>query len=302
MDTLLNLKAFLTVARTRSFAAAARELKVSPSVVTKRIGQIEWRMNAPLFVRTTRSVVLTTTGQRCLATAQRVVSDVEGMFSDSGDLAKNMQGNIRVKVPASLGVCLVAPMLDAFMQQYPLVTMDIVAVNRQVNPIDEGFDIALTFMPNSYHGVIDEPLCAMPRLLCAAPAYIAANGEPAHPRDLLAHSRLNFSASSHNWDFQGADGVITIDGTCRLNCNDAQMILAATLRGRGVAPLSGYMALPQLEANALVQVLPDYPMTPLNLKALIPEGRAGIARVVTLLRWLRLELSEPGPELLAIHT
>ncbi|CAN5773769.1 LysR family transcriptional regulator [soil metagenome] len=296
MDTLLNLKAFLAVARMGSFSAAARELNVAPSVVTKRIGQIEWRMQAPLFTRTTRRVSLTPTGQRCLATAQRVVSDVEGLFADSSELARSMQGNIRLKVPASVAVFLVGPMLDSFMERFPLVTMDIVAINRQVNPIDEGFDLALTLIANSYHGVIDEPLCAMPRVLCASPHYLAARSEPTHPRDLLSHDLLNFSASTNNWDFHGESGVITIDGPHRLNCNDAQLILGAVLKGRGITALSAYMATPELERGALKQLLPDYPLAPLSLKALVPQGRAEIARVQALVDWLRTQLAGFGPQ------
>lgn len=294
MDTFTNLKAFLAVARTGSFAAAARELDVAPSVVTKRIGQIEWRMKAPLFTRTTRRVSLTPTGQRCLATAQRVVSDVEGLFADSSELARNMQGNIRLKVPASVAVCLVGPMLDAFMARHPLITMDIVAMSRPVNPIDEGFDMALTLIPNSYHGVIDEALCAMPRTLCASPAYLAERGKPGHPRDLLSHELLNFSASTNNWDFHGRSGVITIDGAHRLETNDAQLLLAATLNGRGIAPLSAYMAAPELERGSLTPLLTDYPLTQLTLKAMIPQGRADVTRVQALTQWLRDQLADFG--------
>src|SRR2546426_6590750 len=113
MDTLANLKAFLAVSRTGSFAGAARELKVAPSVITKRISQIEWRLKSPLFERSTRRVSLTPTGQRYLPTVQRLLADVDDLFSEVQVSAHSLQGSIRLKVPSTVAAVLIGPLLDA---------------------------------------------------------------------------------------------------------------------------------------------------------------------------------------------
>jgi len=176
LDTLSNLRAFLEVARVGSFAAAARELKVAPSVVTKRVSQIEWRLKSPLFERSTRRVRLTPTGERYLPTVQRLLADVEELFGSVQVSAQSLQGPIRVKVPSTVGTMVFAPLFDEFSESYPLIRLEVIALDRAVNPIDEGFDIALTSMPYDYGGVSRTPLCRMPRYLCASPAYLARQG------------------------------------------------------------------------------------------------------------------------------
>jgi DNA-binding transcriptional LysR family regulator len=290
MDTLNNLRAFLAVSRTGSFAAAARDLKVAPSVVTKRISQIEWRLKSPLFERSTRRVSLTPTGQRYLPTVQRLLADVDDLFSEVQDTAHSLQGNIRLKVPGTVGAVMISPVLDGFAQQFPLISLEVIALDRAVNPMDEGFDIALTLLPHSFGGVIELPLCAMPRLACASPAYLARKGVPAHPGELSQHDTLAFIPTGNIWEFFGNSGPIRVDLQPRLSTNEAQLLLSAALAGNGIAILGEYLAGPALRAGALLPVLSDFPLNDLWLKALVPQSRMQAARVQALLTWLQARL------------
>ncbi|MES2945649.1 MAG: LysR family transcriptional regulator [Pseudomonadota bacterium] len=292
MDTLNNLKAFLAVSRTGSFAGAARELKVAPSVVTKRISQIEWRLKSPLFERSTRRVSLTATGQHYLPTVQRLLADVDDLFSDVQGQTHSVQGKIRIKVPSAVAAVLISPLLDGFAQAFPQVSLEVIALDRAVNPLDEGFDIALTLMPYTFGGVVDVPLCVMPRLLCAAPAYLARRGVPAHPRELVQHDILSFLPTGNTWEFGSDKGPLRVEVQARLSTNEAQLLLSAALAGNGIAILGAYLATPALRAAALVPVLGDYPITDLWLKALVPESRIQVARVQALLRWLQTSLTD----------
>lgn len=296
MDTLANLKAFLAVSRTGSFVGAARELKVAPSVVTKRISQIEWRLKSPLFERSTRRVSLTPTGQRYLPTVQRLLADVDDLFSEVQGSAHSLQGSIRLKVPSTVAAVLIGPLLDAFAQQFPLIRLEVIALDRAVNPIDEGFDMALTLMPYAFGGVVDVPLCAMPRILCASPPYLTRKGIPAHPRELAQHDTLNFLPTGNTWEFGSGTGPLRVELEPRLSTNEAQLLLSAALAGNGIAILGAYLAAPALRTVALVPVLSDYPITDLWLKALVPESRIQVARVQALLRWLQTKLSAGQPE------
>lgn len=287
MDTLTNLKAFLAVARTGSFAAAARELKVAPSVVTKRISQIEWQLKTPLFERNTRRVSLTATGLRYLPAVQRSVADMDELFAEMPSQGGDLQGNIRIKSPGTLAVQLLGPMLERFQQRYPLLSLELLTLDRSVNPVDEGFDVALTLMPDTYAGVIEVPLSPMPRVLCASPAYLERKSAPAHPRELIQHDILNFLPTGTTWMFEGAAGEVQVRLQPRLNTNEGQLILSSTLVGNGIARLSDYLCKQHLESGALVPLLVDYPIKQLWFKALVPENRIQIARVQALLEWIK---------------
>lgn len=287
MDTLTNLKAFLAVARTGSFAAAARELKVAPSVVTKRISQIEWQLKTPLFERNTRKVSLTATGLRYLPAVQRSVSDMDELFAEMPSQGGHLQGNIRIKSPGTLAVQLLGPMLERFQQRYPLVTLELLTLDRSVNPVDEGFDVALTLMPDTYAGVIEVPLIPMPRVLCASPSYLERKGAPEHPRELAQHDILNFLPTGTTWMFEGVAGEVQVRVQPRLNTNEGQLILSSALSGNGIARLSDYLCNQHLKSGALMPLLTDYPIKRLWFKALVPENRIQVARVQALLEWIK---------------
>lgn len=292
MDTLTNLKAFLAVARTGSFAAAARELKVAPSVVTKRISQIEWQLKTTLFERNTRKVSLTATGLRYLPAVRRSVSDVDELFAEMPSHGGELQGNIRIKSPGTLAVQLLGPMLERFQKRYPLVNLELLTLDRSVNPVDEGFDIALTLMPDTYAGVIEVPLSPMPRVLCASPAYLESKGVPIHPRELVRHDILNFMPTGTTWIFEGAAGDVQVRLQPRLNTNEGQLILSSTLAGNGIARLSDYLCKTHLQSGALMPVLADYPIKQLWFKALVPENRIQVARIQAFLDWIKSDLNE----------
>jgi DNA-binding transcriptional LysR family regulator len=293
MDTLSNLRTFLAVARTESFSAAARELGIAPSVVTKRIGQLEAQIQGALFERTTRRVRLTPVGRGHLPSVQRVVADAEELFANPIGARDQLQGQLRIKAPTSVTVCLIGPLLERFQRLYPLLHLEVVALDRAVNPAEEGFDLALTMMPDAYAGVVEEALCPMPRTACAAPRYLHERGQPRHPGDLKDHAILNFLPTGSVWSFDSAAGRLSVKVQPRLNTNEAQLLLSAALAGNGIAILGDYLARPALDAGTLVPLLADFPLDAFWLKALLPENRANVPKVQALVRHLRAELAQP---------
>lgn len=294
MDTVLNLRAFLAVARCGSFAAAARDLHVVPSVVTKRITQLEWQLKVQLFERSTRKVLLTAAGQRYLGDARRIVGELDSLLADAGRSAKEVQGHLRVKVPTSIASAYLGGILQAFLAAHPKVTMEVMALDRPVNPVDEGFDLVLTLMPHAFEGIAEEALCAVARRLCAAPAYLERQGTPAAPPDLMGHEILNFSPTGNHWEFiQGSRGI-NVGIYPRLSTNDAQLLLSCAIAGQGIAPLGAYLANQAIADGRLRVVLPDYPLQDLWLKALVPEHRVAAPHIQALVRWIRSALT-PAP-------
>jgi DNA-binding transcriptional LysR family regulator len=290
LDTLLNIRAFLATARAGSFSAASRELGVAPSVVIKRINRLEDQMHAKLFLRSTRRLRLTEAGERARPRCQAILAEIEATLAGAA-VPEATEGHLRIKAPTGFGTTHLGAMLAEFQLAHPRVTLETVLVDRSVNPAEEGFDIALGALPVSYAHVLDEPLCPYPRLLCASPDYVARRGEPAHPAELPDHHCLTYLATGSTWSFASPRGPVTVDVRPRFAANDSRVLLAAAERGLGVTVLPRDLATAALEAGALAPLMADFPVAPLWLKALVPEGRAGRPPLRALLAWLKERLA-----------
>lgn len=295
MDALENLRTFVAVADAGSFVGAARHLRVAASVVTKRIDQLEWRVRAPLFTRTTRRVVLTDLGTRYLSDVRRLVNDSDEVLAGMSQSPAQVEGHLRIRVPTGMAAAFIARLLAEFQQSYPLVSLDVVSADRRTAPDEEGFDLSLRGATAAMHGVIDELICPLRRLLCASPAYLARRGTPTHPRTLAEHDCLLFTPVGTTWSFESDKGLITLDVRPKLAANDMNILAAAAAQGNGIAVLPTYAAAQFLRAGTLVEVLQDYRIPSVWIKAEIPERRVNIPRVRKLLDFLRAQLSPVPP-------
>ena len=295
MDTLSNLKAFVATADAGSFSAAARQLGLVPSVISKRIDQLEWLIQAPLFTRTTRKLTLTDVGDRYLHTVRQVIGQVDDALAGMARASGELEGHIRVKLPTTLAVLYLSDILNDFVKSQPRISMDIVLADRSVNPIEEGFDIAIGALPELYGRVQDKPLRLMKRYLCAAPAYLERMGTPQHPGDLVDHDCLVFTTSGVRWEFHSPQGLIGIDVRAKLRTNDGLALCEATIAGTGIAVLADYIAQAALDAGQLVEVMQPYSVPGIWLKALVPTNRLELPRVRMLLDWLEKKLKPATP-------
>ena len=295
MDTLANLKAFVATADAGSFSGAARQLGLVPSVISKRIDQLEWRIRAPLFARTTRKLTLTDVGERYLCTVKDAVRQVDDALAGMARASGELEGHIRIKVPTTLGVLYLSDLLTQFLQGQPMISMDIVLADRSVNPVEEGFDIAIGARPELYGGVQDIPLCPLRRRLCASPAYLARRGTPQHPADLASHDCLVFITSGARWEFESTQGLIGIDVQPKLRTNDGAAIFKAAVAGSGIAVLTDYLVETALQKGELVEIMEGFRMSDIWLKALVPASRIELPRIRMLLDWLENNLKPLPP-------
>jgi DNA-binding transcriptional LysR family regulator len=295
MDGIENLRTFVAVADAGSLAGAARELGIAASVVTKRIDQLESRVQAPLFTRTTRRVALTEMGLRYLSSARRLMHDYDEVLAEMRHSRQQIEGNIRLKVPTSMTVGYLAETLAEFQQQFPLVCLDVVLIDRSVNPSAEGFDIAIDVLPSSFPAIVDEPICQLQRVVCAAPSYLGERSAPRHPHELKQHDCLVFLPTGRTWIFESANGIVSVDLRPRMSANDTVVLTAAALEGNGIAMLPSYAAAAALSAGTLVRILEEFAVPTVWMKALVPEDRAGIPRVRALLTFLKARYSPVPP-------
>jgi DNA-binding transcriptional LysR family regulator len=219
------------------------------------------------------------------------VADVGDLLSRMGEKGHDLIDHLRIKAPTSLTIARLADVFSAFQTQNPRLKLEIVLIDRPVDPVTEGFDIAIGAFPHSFGGVVDEPLCQLKRLLCASPGYLKAHGMPKHPRDLVDHRCLSFLPTGPEWMFDGPRGRVTIQVRPLLSSNEGHVLAKSAIAGNGIALISHYLADDALRSGALKVVLPDFPVPELWVKATIPERRVNAAAVQALLRQLKSSLS-----------
>lgn len=295
MDTLDNIKTFLSVVRTGSFSAAGRELNVVPSVVTKRVNQLEHQLKATLFIRSTRKLELTDTGERYYPRFLSIVNEVDEAFRDVASTRSRIEDHLRIKCPTTLTVMYFGKIFTAFQKAFPGVRLDLVLMDRSVNPVEEGFDIAIGALPSSYTNVTDLPLCRMPRVAVASSGYLDTYGEPKHPRDLLSHHCLSFLATGNSWFFEGQNGSININVHPDLTVNDSLVLLDAVKEDLGIAILPRHIVRPHLETGCIQSIMSDFPVTDLWVKALVPESRQNNPAVKAAIKWLQAATQPLAP-------
>jgi DNA-binding transcriptional LysR family regulator len=295
-DMLGNMRAFLLTVDTGTFSGAARKMRVAPSVVTKRVRQLEWAVRGKLFDRSTRSVKLTELGQQYLVSIRQVVREYDDIVSGATRSPQKIEGNIRIKGSYTPAMLELLPAIWQFQQKFPAVVLDVSLESRTINPVEENCDLAIGIMPQggSYEGVIEEPLLSVSRVLCASPEYLASHPPPVTPQDLTTHDCIAYSQVDPAWIFKGPSGPVKVAVRPKVAANNNIVIFSAACAGCGIAIMSRLQAEPAIRAGKLVEVeLPNYPVQELWLKAYIPETRSKLARVQTLMKELRAAVAVP---------
>ncbi|MDQ2084397.1 LysR substrate-binding domain-containing protein [Xanthobacteraceae bacterium Astr-EGSB] len=289
------MRAFLLVAQIGSFIGAAERLGISASVISKRINQLEWLLGGQLLVRTTRSVHLTDLGDRQLQRMRRLVREFDELRSGAADQPSMLAGNVRLSAPAAMTTVLLGPALADFRKRYPQVTLEVVVIDRTVNPAEASLDVSIVVLPLICDGVVEEVLGPYPRVLCAAPSYLAEHGVPAHPHDLVDHACITFTPSARSWTFIGANGPIGVAIHPAASASDSRVVIEMVRNGMGISALSRLTVAKALATGEVRELMPNYPMPDLQVKALIPENRVRLARVQAIVDCIKAHLDAIQP-------
>jgi len=292
MDLLIHLKTFVAVARSGGFSEAARQLHVVPSVVAKRISQLEAAMGERLFERTTRSMELTEAGQQLQSRATGLLMDFDALLHKVPRDESKLEGHIRIMTPTSFTMAYLGEILNDFLLEHDRITMEIALVDRSTNPLELGFDLAISGRTASYDGVIDLPLAAVNPVLCSAPSYLARRGEPRHPRELIEHNCLVFTPAGNHWQFQSERGAISVDVPSKLVADDNFTLLRAAKSGQGIAVLPNYVARGALKDGQLVSLLGAFPLQETWFRMYVPRRKLALARIEALTRWISEKLDQ----------
>jgi DNA-binding transcriptional LysR family regulator len=286
MDSIQNLKAFTRSAGLGSFAAAAREVGTAPSVIMKRVGQLEHQVGVRLFHRSTRKLTLTEEGARLLPRCLRLAADFEDLtearFGPGG-----MRGRLEVGAAGPASARLFTPVFCEFMAANPHIELNVLWTGQLTNPLESGLDIAIGTRTASYQDVLDIPLAPYPRLLCASPGYIARHGAPEHPRELASHDCILSPKSGTIWRFLCETGEIAAEVRPRFTVNSSLTVREAARSDLGIAILPAFLVRRDLEEGRLMTLLKGFEPIGLWMKALVPKIKADIPAVNAMLTFIR---------------
>lgn len=288
MDRLAGMESFVAVAETGSFSAAAKRLGLSRAVVGKRVAALEKAMGAQLLNRTTRRVSITGPGAEFYERCRIIIEE----FATAGhELARNQvdpEGIIKLNAPMSFGQLHLAPVLLDFMERYPKIVVHLVLTDQFVDVIAEGYDLVVRIGDLDDSSLISRQLAPVSRILCASPDYIQTSGMPQTPADLAGHRLLHYGwhRTGTRWDLLNSNGSTSVDVSVGYCVNNAEVLAAAAVAGRGITLLPTFVVGADLQIGRLVRVLPDYEATTVGLHAIWPPSRLQPTRVRRLIDFL----------------
>lgn len=281
MDRFQALQVFVTVAEQGGFAAAGRRLSMSPPSVTRIISALEDHLGAPLFVRTTRSVGLTEVGERFLEDTRRILADISEAEDAAVGAHVTPRGEIRVTAPVMFGSMFVTPILGDFLDRYAQVTARAVFVDRIVNLIDEGLDVAVRIgeLPDST--LVATRVGTIRFTVFASPEYLHQRGMPRHPADLKNHKLIDPAPSGRDpyWIFREKGKPFSIRHTPRFQINAIDAVRTQVARGWGISRLRSYQIAPLIADGSVVPLLEEFEAPPEPIHVIHQEGRLTSAKV-----------------------
>jgi len=272
------MSVFSKVVQAGSLSAAARELGVSPAVVSRTLAGLEAGLGVRLVNRTTRSLHLTDEGASYYETCLRILADIDEADAAVSSRRVEPQGVLKVALPASFGHKHIAPLVPRFAERYPKVELALSLSDRSVSLVEEGFDLAIRIAELKDSSLAARKLAPNRRVVCASPAYLRQHGEPKSPQDLATHNCLIATweqGMAMTWEYKtpvGKRGSVRVTG--RYACDNWEVLREWAVAGLGVALKSTWDVRKHLEDGSLVPLMPGYDFSSdVGIYAVYPHRR-----------------------------
>ncbi|GCL62823.1 LysR family transcriptional regulator [Pseudaquabacterium pictum] len=281
MDRLQAMTTFVAVVDSGGFASAARKLNLSPPVVTRAVAELEERLGLRLLTRTTRVVRVTDAGARFAEDCRRILADIDEAETVATGTHAAPRGTLTLTAPVLFGHLYVTPVLVRYLQQYPEVDAQCLFLDRVVNVVEEGIDVAVRIgeLPDSSLQAVR--VGRVRRVLVAAPSYLKAQGVPQRPEDLARHAIVSASGVTpvSEWRFNDAGKPMLQRMQPRMRTTTNDSAIAAAVAGLGVTRLLSYQVASHVRSGALQVLLEDFESAPLPVHVVHHEGRRATQKV-----------------------
>ncbi|MFZ5723799.1 MAG: LysR family transcriptional regulator [Pseudomonadota bacterium] len=296
MDRFEEMRAFAAVVEAGSFVKGAAALRISRAAISRNVAELEARLGVRLLQRTTRRLSLTAEGQRFLERCRELLAGVEQAEAELTAGSEAVSGLLRINAPLTFGVQHLAPLWPRFIAAHPQIALDVSLGDRVVDLVHEGYDLAVRIarLPDSQ--LVSRRLAGTRMVLCAAPAYLRAHGEPRHPHELAQHATVGYSywSTRDEWHFEGPDGAVSVRTRPFMHSNNGDTCRAAALAGHGVILQPTFLVGDDLRRGTLVELLPQYRTLELGIYAIYPTRKYLQPRVRAMVDFLAESFRTPS--------
>lgn len=276
------LAVFAKVVELESFTAAADALKLSKSMVSRQISDLEDEMNVRLLNRTTRKLSVTEAGAVVYARAARIVSEAHEAERDANCIEGAVRGKLRINAPMSFGISELGPVMPKFMARYPELVVDLALSDRRVDLMEDGFDVSVRISTLNDSSLIARQLAPVRRVLVGSPDYFKEHGVPRDPHDLKRHSFVLYSlrARPEMMEFRDPGGKpIEVEVKGSFYCNNADAMQGILRAGQAMCLAPMFLCADALRDGSLVSVLDEWEPAPLTLHVIYPHTQHLSAKV-----------------------
>ncbi len=275
MDKAQQMQSFVAVVEAGSFVGAATATGLSKAAVSRHVAELEQRLGVRLLQRTTRRLSLTDDGQVFYARAREILGAIDEIEVEMHSHTRKASGLLRINAPLTFGVLHLAPLWGRFSQAHPEVSLDVTLVDRVVDLVEEGYDLAIRIAQLHDSALVSRRLASSRVVLCASPSYLRRNGKPRQPQDLAQHSIVGYSywATRDDWSFTGPDGVVTVRTSPRIRANNGDTCRAAALAHQGIILQPDFLIGDDLRSGALVELMPHFRSIEIGIYAVYPTRK-----------------------------
>ncbi|HEX7115354.1 MAG TPA: LysR family transcriptional regulator [Steroidobacter sp.] len=275
MSKIDQMVSFVAVVEAGSFVAAAEATGQSKAAVSRHVAELEQRLGVRLLQRTTRRLSLTEEGHAFFARAREILDSIDEAEAELTSRSHEPTGLLRVNAPLTFGVLHLAPLWGRFVAAHPKISLDVTLGDRQVDLIEEGYDLAIRIASDPSPQLVSRKLATTRVVLCASPAYLSRHGVPKHPSELAHHAAIAYTywSGGDEWRFDGPDGPVVVKPTWRLRTNNGDTCRRAALDGYGVILQPDFLIGEDLKRGDLVELLPEYRSIVLTVHAIYPTRK-----------------------------
>jgi DNA-binding transcriptional LysR family regulator len=294
MMKIEGIAAFVAVVEAGSVSEAARRLRLSKSVVSERLAELEKTLGAMLVHRTTRKLTLTEDGAAFLERAGRIVREMEDAAADMAERRGTLSGPLRIAAPVSFGRLHLGPALYPFLKAHPQIALTLDMDDRRVDPASDGYDAIIRHGAIADTRLVAWKLARSRRLLVASPDYIERHGKPGSLSDLNDHRGVFYTnRGAADWRFQTEDGTVVIRAMLGLGINNGDMLHDAAIEGLGIALLPTFIAGPTIRDGRLIEIDVAAKPEPEFIYMAHPEGRNPSAKLRAIADHLKKTFGDP---------
>jgi len=302
MEDFAAISAFVRVVEAKSFAAAAAQLGMTPSGVSRAVSRLEEQLGARLLFRSTRSLRLTDDGASFHARCKEILADLTEATEALGYAQRKPTGKLRIGVPAAVGRTVIIPRLAEFEQRYPDIRLELSMCDYPYDLNEEGIDCAVRVGPLEDSSLIARKIGYLRNVMIASPDYLAKHGAPSSIDDLKDHRCINYilpNGRPRQWQFETPSGQVAVDIDAHLLINDAESVIQAVVAGLGITQAPHVIAACMLDFGKLELVMTDTTSTGKPVWIVYPQKKHLSARVQAFIEWVREvfeQTSEPGKQ------